>query len=279
MKNVLIRIRQYAPGASGAEKGVVEFISSRPEAAASMNIHELAEASFSSASTIVRLCRKLEFEGYRDFQNSLLYELAVRKQNQTEAGEKIGKAGELSEVIEKVTYRNIASLEDTMRILEGTALEEAVNILDRCETVHLFGLGASLVVAQDAQLKFLRVGKPCTCCSDIHSQLLCARNATAKDAAIIISYSGCTKEILDCAAELRANNVPIIAITRFDNSPLVHMGTCCLYAVAMEELYRSGAMSSRIAQLNIIDILYTAYLNRNFDENIKKLERNLISKT
>lgn len=279
MKNVLIRIRQYASGASGAEKGVLEFITRNPEEASHMNIHELAAVSFCSASTIVRLCRKLGFEGFREMQNSLLYELAVRRQNQNEAETHIHRAGGLSEIIEKVTYHTIASLEDTMRILEEDALQNAIDLLEKSRTIYLFGLGASLIVAQDAYLKFLRLGKPCACSSDIHSQILFSRNAAPEDVALIISYSGNTKEILQCASQLSANDVPIIAITRFDNSPLAQLSTCRLYAVAMEEVYRSGAMSSRTAQLNIIDILFTALVNRHYDESIVKLEQNRIHKS
>ena len=278
MKNVLIRIQQYAPGASEAEKGVIDFIKRSPESAAGMNIHELASCSFSSASTIVRLCRKLGFEGYRDLQSSLVYELAIRKQTSIENEQRIDKSGELSEIISSITYRNMSSLEDTLKLLEGDSVKRAVDIIERCDTVYLFGLGASQIVAQDAWLKFLRVDKPCACTNDIHSQMLFARNAGRNDAAIIISYSGVTEEILACAEELKANNVPIIAITRFESSPLAQMATCCLYVVAREEIFRSGAMSSRIAQLNIIDILYTAYINRSFDENLKRLEHNIIRK-
>lgn len=278
MKNALIRIKQYEPGASNAEKGVLRYIISNIGKVPDMNIHDLAKVSFCSASTIVRLCKKLGFDGYRDLQNSLLFELAVKKQNQEQGGTKIARAVGLEEIVSTVTQRNIASLGDTMKILEPDAIEKAVNILENCETIYLFGLGASLIVAQDAYLKFLRVGKPCFCTSDIHSQFLAAKNAKQTDAAIVLSYSGYTEEILKCVSELSANTVPIIAITRFDNSPLSQVASCNLYAVAMEEVYRSGAMSSRIAQLDIIDILYTAFINLHYDEYIRKIDINRIPK-
>ena len=36
----------------------------------------------------------------------------------------------------------------------------------------------------------------------------------------------------------------------------------------------SGAMSSRIAQLNMIDILYTACINRNISQNVRMFSHN-----
>ena len=46
----------------------------------------------------------------------------------------------------------------------------------------------------------------------------------------------------------------------------------------MEELFRSGAMGSRIAQLNAVDILYTAYVNQDFARNVDRLERSQLTK-
>lgn len=278
MKSVLIRIKQYSPQASGAERGALEYIMHHPDEISQMSIKELSSRSYSSPSTIVRMCRKLGFEGYRDLQKSLLYEIAVRKESHSKNESQVERSGGLLQTIEKVTYRNIASLEDSLKILEESAVETAVDLVDRSSTVLLFGMGASQLVAQDACLKFMRIAKPCVCSADAHSQLVLARGARPTDVAIIISYSGYTDEMIRCAAELRARGTPIIAITRFDNSPLAQLSTCCLYVVATEELFRSGAMSSRISQLNVIDILYTAYFERDYEKNLAQLEHSQIEK-
>ena len=57
MKSVLVRIKQYLPDSTIAEQGVLNYILSNPDKAVQHNIHQLSEYSYSSASTIVRLCR------------------------------------------------------------------------------------------------------------------------------------------------------------------------------------------------------------------------------
>lgn len=277
MKSVLIRIKQYLPRASVAEQGVLNYILSNPNDAIQHNIHQLSSISYSSASTIVRLCRKLGFEGYRDLQNSLLCELIIRKQEKQESGQ-LEPEDQLTEIINKITYRNMTSLENTMHLVDADAVKKSVDSICNSDTVLLFGIGASYLVAHDAYLKFLRLDKPCYCSEDIHSQYLYARNAKPLDTAIVISYSGYTEEIIHCAKLLHNHKTPIIAITRFDNSPLAQLATYCLYVANVEDLFRSGAMSSRISQLNMIDILYTSYLNRNFDTNSHLLESNGMQK-
>ena len=206
-------------------------------------------------------------------QKQLLFEIAVRTQEESKGNARV-TAGSTSDIVYKITYRNIASLEETVKLVEPQVLERAVDLICRADSVLLFGLGASQLVAKDAYLKFIRIDKPCSCCEDIHSQYIIAKNSKPNDVAIVISYSGRTEEIVRCAEYLKAQGTPIIAITRFELSPISRMAACCLNVMASEELYRSGAMSSRIAQLNMIDILYTACINRNISQNVRIFSHN-----
>lgn len=278
MKNVIIRFREYENRASSAERGIVKFILRNPEKILEYNSQQLAEAAFSSPSTVVRLCKKIGFSGYKELQRALLLELAVRQKKHGEIQADIQREDSLEEIIEKVTYKNMDSLETIGKLQDEKILKCCVDLLENCNNIALFGLGSSLLVARDAYQKFLRLNKPCFVCDDWHMQLLYAKNLTPDDVAIAISYYGMTKEILECAEQVKQRNVPLIAITRLADSKLVHLADYNLYVSASEVLVRSGAMSSRISQLNIIDILYTAYINRHFDENVMRAQKTYIEK-
>ena len=153
MKSVLIRMKQYRLCASSAEQCALDYLLANPETVSQCNIHQFAERSYSSASTIVRLCRKLGFDGYRDLQKSLLYELAVRDKNLQEKKRSIGHTESLSEIITDVTHQNIASLHDSIKLLDLDTVQKSVDIICSCDTLLLFGLGASYLVAHDADRK------------------------------------------------------------------------------------------------------------------------------
>lgn len=278
MKSVLVRLQEYEGKASGAEKGVVGFLLEHADEVPQLNIHELAEETYSSASTIIRLCRKLGFHGYRDFIKSLVYELALRKSSYDERSKEITKEDSLEELVDKVTYKNIVSLEDTRKLIDLEVLQRCVNLIGEAKTICLFGMGSSLLVAKDAYLKFLRINKPCIISEDWHAQYLQAKNMTREDLAIAISYSGMTEEVLRCVSAVKENGATVIAVTRFEENPLAIIADYNLSVAATEFTFRSGAMSSRIAQLNIIDILYTAYINRAYEENVMQFQRTHIEK-
>ena len=113
---------------------------------------------------------------------------------------------------------------------------------------------------------------------DLVHNILQARNARADDLGIVISYSGATVEVIECMKALKENQTPIIAITRCVDSPVAELADQKLYTTANESIFRSGAMSSRISQLNVIDILYTALANDKYEESLEQLSRTHIRK-
>ena len=278
MKSALLRLRECRDSISPTERSIADYLLDHPESAMECGVHELAERTFSSASTIIRMCRRIGFDGYKDFRRSVTYEAALRRHSEEEEQKEISFSDSMEDVFEKITYKNIISLEDTRNLLDARGLEQCVDMICRCRNVLLFGLGASLLAAQDMYLKLLRLNKSCITNTDWHCQLLMARNATTEDMGLVFSYSGETEEVLACMQALKANRTPIFAITRFSASPVAELADHNIYIAANESTFRSGAMSSRISQLNVVDILYTAFANRDSQNSLTQLSKTHIRK-
>ena len=278
MKGLLIRIEDYAKGAGDAEKKLIERLKKNPESILGKSIKELAKETYTSPATIVRLCKKLGCTGYKNFQNILAYEVALFQESKDIAFQRINREDSVEDIIYKVTKKNIESLENTRKLVESKIISQCVKLLEKSRSVTLFGLGTSLLVARDLYLKLLRADVICNVCDDWHAQLLTARNLREDDVAIIISYSGLTEEMIECGAAAKKNGAKIIAITRATESQLVELADYVLPVAATELIHRSGAMSSRISQLNVIDILFTAYVNQNYEFCMKQFGRTHINK-
>ena len=278
MKNVTILLRENADYLNPAEKAAAEYILKNPSSASSQSVQQIAANAFVSPAAVVRMCKSLGFKGFKEFKTALTADLASQSVTFSLSQEDIQKGDTLSDIIHKVTQKNIQSLYDTLRLMDPDELDKCIKAMHKAKQVKLFGLGASLIVAKDAYLKFLRINKNCIINEDWHAQLICARNSTPDDLGIIISYSGETKEMITCAQELKKNGTPIMAISRCVASSIAKIADMHLYTTANESLFRSGSMSSRISQLNIIDILYTAYANSEYDYAMAELKKTHIKK-
>ncbi len=278
MKNALLRLREASPSLSAAEQQIARYITENPEEATLLTVRELAQRTFTSPSSVVRVCRSVGFDGYKELRRALVGELAALGDKGRHSEQELTAEDDIRDIVYKVTQKNIQSLTDSQKLLSPETVEQCAHLLDQCRSVLLFGLGSSLCVAHDTYLKFLRLNKPCLIVDDWHAQLISAQNATPQDVAIAFSYSGQTVEVITCMEALKKNGTPIIAITRYSPSRVAELADYKLYIAANESLFRNGAMSSRIAQLNVIDILYTAYARLHYEDTLRALTRTHIYK-
>lgn len=268
---LLLRLRERELSASPAERNVIAYVSAHPHEVVGLSVRGLADATFSSPSSILRFCKRLGFAGYKEFQRELIAELALLGDKKDVALEDISMDDSVERIVGKVMKSNVRTIEATARTLDYTVLE-------RC-AVNLFGIGASRLVAHDLAQKLMRVDKECHLYDDWHDQLLCAKNMHEGDIAIAFSYSGLTQEVLDCTAEAQRHNCPVVAVTKVDgSSKLATMADAVLGVAASEPLVRSGAMASRMAQLMVVDALYAAYVASDYERATHVIKQNYIVK-
>ncbi len=264
MKSVIVRAKEFLKQASETEKGIIRFILANPEKASHISTHELARQVFASPSTIGRLCRKLGFKDYREYQRALVSELTLLAEPVLETDFEIGPRDSVEAIIGKTLSRVNTSLEDTRSLIDSQTVENCVKRMVLADQIAFFGVGASLLVAKDAFLKFLRVKKHCQISDDFDVQLVMAKTMGPLDLAVLVSYSGKTRAIVECARQLKENQVPIIAITCFRESELSKLAEYNLYVSATEYAITSGKFTSRMAQLMVVDILYLSYLQATY---------------
>ena len=267
----LLRIRETLHALSPKEQQLARFILGQPEIAVDMQIEELAAACSVSFSTVIRMCKSLNYAGFKEFCRTLYSDLSSSQEDSH--FEDIHPGDEPDAVMRNICLSSIQAIEQTMAIADLRELERAVDLLCRAQRVDFYGVGSSGLAAMDAGSKFSRIRKTCIAHADPHSQILTALTMRPEDVAVLISYSGETNDILNLAREIKKIGTTIITLTRYGKNSLSSMADICLYSSSTETLLRSGAMSSRIAQLCVIDTLYAAVCSRIFNEVKPYLEQ------
>lgn len=148
-------------------------------------------------------------------------------------------------------------------------------------TATFFGLGASQIVVLDTYHKFMYTTLHCDFQSDYHMQLIQVAKLTQNDCAFLISHSGKNKEFIRIANILLENNVPIIGMTSYRDSPLDKISDITLFSVAEETKYRPEVMSAMIAQITLIDSLFMIYSIADNQKNsaVRRQVRSIIKDT
>lgn len=137
--------------------------------------------------------------------------------------------------------------------------------------MRLFGVGASGLVASDLYYKLLRVDVDAVFCTDLHVQLTYITGSKPGDVAIFFSNSGSTTEILELAQAARDRGACVVAVTKYGTNQLADLADYVLPTSSPELQFRSGATSSRLAALFVVDVLFTTLCNKNYSTVAKPL--------
>ncbi len=274
MAGSLIKIREILKELSPSEKKVAQFILSKPCEISSLSIGDLAKNSKSSEATVVRLCKMLGFSGYKDFKISITRDIALNDTMETLQNQysDVEPGDDLKTIVQNISNNNKESIDDTLKILSFDKLQKVIDAIIKADRIDFYGVGASYLIAYDAFQKFSRINKVVTAHSDTHMQIASASNLKKGDVAFAISYSGNTKDTYDSIRVAKESRATTVSITKYGQNPISELCDINLFVSAPEITIRSGAMSSRIAQLNVIDILFAAVASIQFDQVKKYLE-------
>ena len=93
-----------------------------------------------------------------------------------------------------------------------------------------------------------------------------------EDIAIAISYSGESKEVIKSIENAKLKGCKVICITKYSDNHLSKISDLKLVVPNIEKRLREGAISSRIAMLTLIDIIYISIIQENLNEAEQKLQ-------
>ena len=272
MSGCCLKIKEMLSSLPLKEQQIAMFILDFPQEVINMSIDELASACGTSISSVVWLCKSAGYSGYKELCRMLSTDLAMN-QLETVAYNDVRPGDSVEAIYRSVCMSEIKAVESTMAVLNLPDLERAVDLIADAKRVDFYGIGTSGLVALDARNKFLRINKTSLPTSDPHDQILTATTLKPGDIAVMISYTGDTRDILETADIIRQTGATIISITRYSKNMLAQRSDVQLYASSSETLIRSGAMGSRIALLTIIDVLYTCVASRDYDKVKKQLDK------
>ena len=252
---------------SKTEIKVADYVLAHSDAVLNMTITELATACEVSDTTVFRFCRVLELDGYQAFKVLLAQSLVSSSyKNRMFYSDEIQSANTV-EAICRATYNDtVFDLNNTFELINYQNLEKAVCLIEKADRIHFFGSGASGDSAMDARNKFIRILPNVDCIIDSHIQLISASMMRPTDVAIIYSYGGSSKNILEVMRLAKENNVPTVAITRFLNSPITKYADIVLLCGSNEGPLQGGSTASRISQIFWTDILYNVVFQRNYEQ-------------
>lgn len=280
--DIFAKILSSEKALTKAERKVADFILQSPHEVLYMSITDLAEHCGVGDTTVFRFCKTLKISGYQDFKMMLAQSLSSNEAASTMTlSDEIDITDSTDEVCRKLINIDIAALNQTLDMINIEDIQTAIDMISDAKLIYFFGVGASSVMALEACYKFARILPNVVSTQDIHMQTMFSSLLSKDDLVIAFSYSGSTKDTIDILKRAKQNHAKTICVTRFAESPLTAYADIILLCGANEGPFQGGALSSKVAQLYLLDILYTEYFKKNFatcDKNKKLTTQSIANK-
>lgn len=267
--NVLVHLRQVLPSLRPSEQRIAREALDDPTGVSGLSITDLAARCETSTATVARFCKGIDFDGYKTFC------LALARAGADEAGRRVefGVAeGDIDpgdtprEYVRKLAYQEARAVEETAERVDLDQLDRVVSAVSEARVIDVYGSASSGLAAQDLQQKLRRIGHQVNAWTDAHLALTSAAVLSPGSVAIAFSHSGETEEAISAIRTAASRGAFTVAVTNFPDSPLARLTDATLTTVSRETRFRYGAMSSRMAQLMIVDMIFLGVAQRHPDD-------------
>lgn len=240
-----------------AEKKAVDYLLACPEKVMNMTVAEFSEAAGCSEATIVRVSKRIGYEGFPELKRDFI---AFSKAENSVEYDNISRGDTPVDILKKVFESSISALNDTLNILQVDSFNQAVSALTRAENIAFSGLGDAGIVAMEAHQRFTRAGKQTLYSPDPDIQLINATQLNPGDVLIAVSHSGRTRPVINTVKTAKDRGATVIAITNFPVSVLTKKADIVLQTAAFARTIHGEVISKRLTALCIIESLYLTYL-------------------
>lgn len=275
---VVLQIKANFSRLTPSELQVATYITENPDQVIHCSVAELAELSRVSEATVVRFCKKIGFKSYQEFKVLLAQSIVspIRTINGS-----IDDCSSIDQVIDCVFESSQQALQLTRKLQQASQLEMAADRIFRAKRVFIIAMGNSAAIGIDFQHKLLRLGITVIFQSDSHMQRIMVSSLCGpEDVVFAISHSGASRDVVDSVQVASDNHAYIISLTNMGQSPLAEISQISLHTLSAETKHNLSAISSRLAQIAVLDCLHTIIAYKNEETavtHIHNVNKNMVS--
>lgn len=255
---------------SPSETTIIDYILEQGENIKNMSIHAIAEATYTSPPLLIRIAKKLGFKGWNEFKEAYIQELEYMYQTaDIDASIPFVVSDNFINISNNIAQLEIESIQDTMSLLKHDDLYGAMHYLRNAPVIDMYAVSNNVILAQQFADKMFLIQKKVNLCRLSENAKLQASMSNENHVAIIISYSGETKFILEVAHILKQKQTPIIAITSIADNHLSSLSNVVLRISSKEMLNtKIGDFATSQSVKLILDILYSCIFSLDYQNNL-----------
>ena len=226
-----------------SEQQVIDYLLDHLEDLTLLSINDLAKKSYTSNATIIRLCHKVGYQGYRQFKLALLQELEANKYM-------------VSQVDYTIPFQVNETSEQIIHHLSIKTLNKIATLMVQKKRVFIYGYGDSQITAANFINKLAKLNLFPVLATQYGEEIYISKQLQPGDFALFISYSGENTSLLECMKILNQKGIQTALVTANLQSPLVVYSQYQIMIPDYEKQNKIATFYSQLAFMYILNNLH-----------------------
>lgn len=231
-EEMIHRISSQYDALSKRLKQIASYALDHPNEFAIDTIAETSRKARVQPSALIRFAKAFGFDGFSEvqkiFQKRLL-ENTPSYETRLQAV-KVSTGNTPQTLLNQFAEANIASLQQLQRETSMEKLEDAIRILDQADNIYILAMRRAFPLAAYIYYSLASMHRNSYLVDNtggLYQEQ--TRHISSNDALIVASFSGYTPYVIQTAKEAMQRNVPVVAFTDHQLSPLTHAATICFH--------------------------------------------------
>lgn len=255
-------------GYTNSEKSIAEYILNHIASIFDMTANELGNETYTSKTTVLRFCKKLNTKGFKDFQKRLLQEYNGSKREIS--SNMISGQSTVRDISAAVSNMNYVVMERIRASLDYGQVSRIVKMMKESPYIEIYGVAESYILAQEAAFKIRSLGKSCYAMTGLNEHSIeMTPKYKNKNVAILLSFTGANTYICEIAETLRKSGYYVIGISGNSSNKLKDRCSSCIMLNLNDLILSMEVLTAQCSIQYILNILYVSLLKENYDKNVE----------
>ncbi|NPC91961.1 MurR/RpiR family transcriptional regulator [Bacillus sp. WMMC1349] len=255
---------------SPSEKSIIEYMFEQRENIKNKTVKQISNETYTHPSTLVRVGKKLGFNGWIDLRDTFLEEIDYLNShfNNIDANLPFTEYDNVMTIANKLAKLNQMTISDTLSLINHDELQKATDLIKKATSIKIFAMNNNLILCHDFKAKMNRIGRKVDLAMvDPEYEVASCDSETC---AIVISYTGETESITKLLPMLKNRKIPIIALTSIGDNTLTKSSDYVFRLTTRERLYsKIGSFSLNDSICFLLDVLYASIFSKDYQKNLK----------
>ncbi len=255
---------------SETENQILQYLFQNDSELEKMTIKELAANTYSSNATIIRMCHKLGFSGFRDFKIAFVKETENHKLITNKIDYSFPfQIEESTAAIAQNMYSLFKECMDMVHSrLDLQILDQMAKTIEDSQRTFLFGVGDTQLTIRSFINKGAKINFFPILASENNEQYYICKHINLNDCAMFITYGGRHASFDYCVKMLRRKGVKVMVLTGNPNCFIARHSSYCITIPDMEKEAKIATFYSQMVFQYILNLLFSL-LYRDYSLKLK----------